>query len=65
MTEPEVGPLSKMMLDNGELIDAAIEAYGASGVAEFFINVGTGIAAAYETTTQDPDEVRAIQEETH
>jgi hypothetical protein len=64
MTEPEVGPLSQMMIDNGDIIDAAIEAYGPSGVAEFFVNVGTGIAQAYSATTADPDAVTAIQEGT-
>lgn len=64
MTEPEVGPLSQMMIDNADLIDAAIEAYGPSGVAEFFVNVGTGIAMAYKETTADPETVAAIPEGT-
>lgn len=61
MTEPEVGPLSQMMIDNSDLIDAAIEAYGPSGVAEFFVNVGTGIAQAYAATDANPDAVASIE----
>lgn len=64
MSDPEVGPLSQMMIDNGDTIDAAIEAYGPSSVAEFFVNVGTGIAQLYQETTADPEAVTAIQEGT-
>jgi Mlc titration factor MtfA (ptsG expression regulator) len=52
------------MLDNTELVGAAIDAYGASAVAEFFINVGTSIAALYEETPMDANAVTAIQEGT-
>lgn len=62
MAEPAVGPLAQMMIDNGDLVEAAIEAGGASAVAEFFVNVGTGIAMLYNTTAADPESVDEIQE---
>lgn len=64
MSEPAMGPLAQMMIDNGEMIEATIEAEGASAVAEFFVNVGTGIAMLYETTKVDPDGVASIPEGT-
>lgn len=49
MTNPEeVGPLGQMMLANSELIEAAIDTYGPSAVAEFFITTGTSMAALYD-----------------
>lgn len=58
-----MGPLAKMMTDNGEIIETAIEEHGASAVAEFFVNVGTGIAMVYDITNAAPDNVSPIQEE--
>lgn len=52
-----MGPLSQMMMDNGDTIQKAIDDMGPSAVAEFFIAAGTGIAAAYEVTDLDPSKV--------
>lgn len=52
-----------MMMDNGELIEKAIEQMGPSAVAEFFIAAGTGIAAAYEVTELDPSRVQLFGED--
>lgn len=62
MTDP-TGPLSQLMIDNADTIDKAVETYGPSAVAEFFVNVGTGIAAAYELGNIT-DEVPALPSET-
>jgi hypothetical protein len=51
----EIGPLAQMMLDNSELVGNAIEVYGASAVSEFFVNVGTSMAALFETADLDGD----------
>lgn len=47
------GPLAKMMLDNSDVIGDAIENFGPSAVSEFFVNVGTSIAALYEEAEVD------------
>lgn len=59
-----MGPLAQMMTENGDTIERAIEEHGASAVAEFFVNVGTGIAMLYDITNAAPDNVSQIQEET-
>jgi hypothetical protein len=51
----QIGPLAQLMLDNGEIIGNAIEEYGPSAVAEFFVNVGTSMAALYESAEVDGD----------
>lgn len=57
-----VGPLAKLMIDHANVIDEAIENYGASAVAEFFVNVGTGIAAAYDLGRIN-EEIKALPTE--
>lgn len=57
MTEPQVGPLSQMMMDNGDMIQSVIDSAGASAVAEFFINAGAAIAAAFDVTELNPGNV--------
>jgi hypothetical protein len=58
-----IGPLAQMMIDNGSVIESAIEEYGPSAVAEFFVNVGTSMAALYETADVDGDkEIPVINE---
>ena len=47
MSDPDGGPLAKMMTDNTALIDKAIEEHGPSAVAEFFLHTGAAIAALY------------------
>lgn len=58
-----MGPLAKMMVDNGEIIQQAIDEMGPSAVAEFFINAGTGIAAAFDVTDLNPTGVVSFSEE--
>lgn len=43
----EMGPLSRMLVDNADIVDAAIDAYGIDSVAAFFVDVGTAMASAY------------------
>lgn len=64
MTEPELGPLSQMMIDNGDTIQYMIDQVGASAVAEFFIAAGTGIAAAFDVTELNPGNVTFLGEDT-
>lgn len=56
----EMGPLSEMMIANGEMIELVIEKFGPSAVSEFFINVGTGIAAMYETSDIPQGDIASI-----
>lgn len=49
----EPTPLSDMLVANGKLIDYCIESYGASVVAEFFVNVGTSMAVVYDLHADD------------
>lgn len=58
----DTSPLAKLMIDNAQIIENAIETYGPSVVAEFFINVGTSMAAAYELGNLT-DEVPALPTE--
>jgi hypothetical protein len=52
-----VGPLSQMMMDNGDMIQEMIDTIGPAAVAEFFINAGAGIAAAFDVTDLNPGNV--------
>lgn len=63
MTEPEIGPLSQMMVDNGEMIQQVIDSAGPSAVAEFFINAGAAIAAAFDVTELNPGNVSFLGED--
>lgn len=47
-----------MMVDNGEMIQAQIDELGPSAVAEFFINAGAAIAAAFDVTELNPSNVQ-------
>lgn len=59
--EEEPGPLSKMMITNADVIDTAIDAYGASAVAEFFTNVGTSIAVMYGLNSDFQKEITPVE----
>lgn len=59
-----MGPLSQMMMDNGEMIQQVIDSAGASAVAEFFINAGAAIAAAFDVTELNPGNVQIFGKET-
>lgn len=53
-------PLSQMLIANAETIEAVVEEHGASVVAEFFVNVGTGIAAMYAVSDIPQEEIAPI-----
>lgn len=59
-----MGPLSQMMMDNGDMIQQVIDTAGPSAVAEFFINAGAAIAAAFDVTELNPGQVPFLAEET-
>lgn len=58
-----MGPLSQMMMDNGDMIQEMIDKVGPSAVAEFFINAGAAIAAAFDVTELNPGNVPFLGED--
>lgn len=52
-SDAPIAPLSEMLIANGDLIEYCLESYGPSAVAEFFVNVGTSMAVAYDLHTGD------------
>lgn len=52
-TPIEAGPLSRLFIDNEDIISDAIDSYGPSAVSEFFISAGTAIAVAYDLDEED------------
>lgn len=53
-----------MMMDNGDMIQQVIDSAGPSAVAEFFINAGAAIAAAFDVTELNPGNVPFLGGET-